>query len=160
MSATIPQLTLFPLYPGGPKVQYKSTINANSSFYFPATQFTPQYGVNIQGNRPVGSANYSLGSGGTIRRADSTPSLFDQPIGFDGTVLGGLKKTAIPAVAPVIPNLYEQAAKLLSVSDLKMSELMAQPSFKISALGPGTGLGLEVKTDGMGGVDTVSISPS
>lgn len=157
MSSTIPQLTLYPLYRGGPRVSGSGSINANSSFYIPATQFTPIYGVNVptQSNR-VNNAAYSLGTNQPIQRADGGAP-FDQPIGFDAAVLGSLKKTPVPSVAPVIPNLYEQAAKLLSVSDLKMSELLSQPSFNISNIGPGTGLGLNVKTDGSGGIDSVSL---
>jgi hypothetical protein len=157
MSSTIPQLTLFPLYRGGPRVNPSGSVSATSSFYFPATEFTPIYGVNVppQSNRASNTA-YSLGANQPIQRASGgTP--FAEPLGFDATVLGGLKKTQVPSVAPVIPNLYEQAAKLLSVSDLKMSELLSQPSFNISNIGPGTGLGLNVKTDGSGGIDSVSL---
>jgi hypothetical protein len=54
--------------------------------------------------------------------------------------------------------MYEKAEQLLSISDLKMSDLLAQSSFTMSNLGQGTGLGYKVTTDGSGGIDKVSLS--
>lgn len=153
MSSTIPKLTLFPLYPGGPQVSYNAgSLNANSSFYTQANQFTPGYAVNAaptsQSNK-----NYSLNNNGGVSRS-SNDSAFKGLIGFDAAVLGGIKKTAVPGVPPVIPNLYEAAAKLLSQSEANMTDLLNQPSFNINRLG------ITVKTDGAGGVDSVSINPA
>lgn len=157
MGGTIPQLQMFPLYPGGPMVRYKNTIAANS-FYLPATQFTPAYGVNIGATNRYENDSFSLRSDNTIARSvsSSSSSAYSQSLSFDATVLGGLKKTSIPSIAPALPNIYKQAAELLSISDLKMSELMSQPSFTI----PNIGMGLKVTTDGAGGIESVAISPS
>lgn len=159
MSSSIPQLKLFPLYPGGPVVQGKGWLNANSSFYLRATKFTPAYGVNI----PPGSSSvdtdtyYSLRANHTLSAQPiSQASNYTGLLDYDASAIGKLKQGSVPAVAPSIPNLYKNAVDLLSVSDLKFSDLMSQPDFLI----PGVGMGIKVTTDGMGGIDSVSLSPS
>ncbi len=157
--STIPQLTLFPLYPGGPQVRNTGGINAYSSFYLRGTNFTPAYGVNTtpQTSRTSDQTYFTINSNQTLTSQNvSSASVFSKNIGFDGSVLGGLRQTPVPVVAPAIPDLYREMAALLSISDLKMADLMAQPSFRL----PTIGMGLKVTTDGMGGVDTIEISPS
>lgn len=159
MSSSIPKLTMFPLYPGGPKVQNTSgSLNANSAFYLRATQFTPAYGVNIPSNTNPSDLNtyYTVRGDQTLMtRPVSDIQPFTTPLALGGTP-GSVQQTVAPAVAPQTPSIYNQAVQLLSISDLKFSDLMAQPDFRI----PGIGLGLKVTTDGMGNVDTVAISPS
>lgn len=158
--STIPQLRLFSLYPGGPQLRANGYLNGNSSFYTQATAFTPAYGVNVPASAAPVQTSYALGSNGAIRR--STPSGSSNALAsndswaLDASAIGGIKRAPVPPVAPVIPNLYRQAAELLSISDLKFAELMQQDAFRI----PGVGLGLKVTTDGMGGVDSVRLSPS
>lgn len=160
MSGRIPQLILYPLYPGGPQVKASSgTLNASSSFKTQANQFVPAYGVNLPDNLQASEADtyYTLTGTATISRRPigEASSTFNGHLGFDGTVTGGLKSVSAPAVAPEIPNLYKKAAELLSISDLKMADLLALPEFRI----PGVGMGLKVTTDGAGGIDTVAINP-
>ena len=131
MSVNIPQHILFPLYPNGSQVRYRG--------------------------------GYTLENGALVRQSDAVSfsgTLAGSPFGLDATTPGALRKIPTPATAPVIPALYEQATRLLSVSNLKLSDLLAQPSFRISGLGSGSGLGLKVTTDGAGGVDTVALRPS
>jgi hypothetical protein len=159
MSSTIPKLKLFPLYPGGPQVQNAGGLNANSSFYLRPTRFTPAYGVNIPPDTNPNDTDtyYTLRGDQTIaRRSVSEARAYNTSLAFDGTVQGNLKQVAVPAVAPQTPDLYKEAVELLSISDLKFTELMAQPEFRI----PGVGMGLKVTTDGLGNVDTIAISPS
>lgn len=159
MSSSIPQLTLFPLYPGGPLVRGRSGLNGNSSFYLRETKFTPAYGVNIPANAtPLDTTTYYTLNGNqrVVSRPISEAANDTGLLAYDGTAIGKLKQGSVPAVAPSIPNLYKNAVELLSVSDLKFSDLMAQPDFLI----PGVGMGLKVTTDGMGGVDTIALSPS
>lgn len=161
MSGTIPQLILYPLYPGGPQVKANSgTLNANSSFKTRANAFVPAYGVNLPSNLQPSEADtyYTLTGTATISRRpiSEAANAYSGNLGFDGTVTGGLKKVPVPAVAPQIPDLYRKAVELLSISDLKMADLLALPEFRI----PGVGMGLKVTTDGMGGIDSVAINPS
>lgn len=159
MSGTIPPLILYPLYPGGPQVKGNSgTLNANTSFRTRANNFVPAYGVNLPSDLGADEADtyFTLSGPATIsRRPISEIESFNKNLGFDGTLVGGIKKVAVPAVAPAVPNLYKEAEKLLSISELNMADLLAQPEFRI----PSIGLGLKVTTDGMGGVDNVSVSP-
>ena len=104
--SSIPQLTMFPLYPGGPQVRGKGYMNANSSFYTKATQFTPAYAVNIPPNSNPVNPNtfYQLNNQGTVsQRPIGQATAYNAPLAFDGSVLGGLKQAAVPAVAPPIP---------------------------------------------------------
>jgi hypothetical protein len=160
MSSTIPPLTMFPLYPGGPKVQNTSgSLNANSAFYLRPTRFTPAYGVNIPPDTdPMDTDTYYtlLGNQTLLARPISGIQPFDTPLSLDGSATGALKQVATPTVAPTIPTLYDNAVKLLSITELQFSDLMAQADFRI----PTIGMGLKVTTDGMGNVDTIAISPS
>jgi hypothetical protein len=159
MSGTIPPLILYPLYPGGPQVRANSgTLNANSAFKTKSNDFVPAYGVNLPGNLKSSEADsyFTLSGYSTIsRRPVSQAPVYNTNLGFDASVLGGLKKVSVPAVAPAVPDIYKEAEKLLSVSELKMADLLAQPEFRI----PSIGLGLKVTPDGAGGVDFVSLSP-
>lgn len=161
MSGTIPQLMLYPLYLGGPQVRASGgTLNASSSYKTQANAFVPAYGVNLPSNLQASEADtyYTLNGTATISRRpiNEAGNTYSGNLGFDGTVTGGLKTVSTPAVAPEIPNLYKKAAELLSVSDLKMADLLALPEFRIA----GVGMGLKVTTDGAGGIDNVAISPS
>ncbi len=158
--SSIPPLIFYPLYPGGPQVRATNAwLNANSSFRTQANQFVPAYGVNLPTDLSVYEADtyYTLGGNQTIsRRPVSQASASTTPLGFDATVVGGLKRASIPAVAPEIPNVFKAAERLLNVSELTMTELLALSDFRLSNIG----LGLKVTTDGMGGVDSVSVAPS
>ena len=160
MSSTIPQLTLFPLYPGGPLVRNRGGVNGNSSFYLRETKFTPAYGVNIPANASdIDTTTYYTLNGNqkvVSRPISEAADYYTGLLQYDGTAIGKLKQGTIPAVAPSIPNLYKAAVELLTVSDLKFSDLMAQSDFLI----PGVGMGLKVTTDGLGGVDKIELSPS
>jgi hypothetical protein len=160
MSGTIPPLILYPLYPGGPQVRANSgTLNANSAFKTKSNDFVPAYGVNLPSDLRSSEADsyFTLSGYSTIsRRPVSQAAAYSTNLGFDASVLGGLKKVPVPAVAPAVPNIYKEAEKLLTISELKMADLLAQPEFRI----PSIGLGLKVTTDGMGGIDSVSLSPS
>ncbi|WP_303673891.1 hypothetical protein [Vampirovibrio chlorellavorus] len=157
--SSLPPLIFYPLYPGGPQVRATNAwLNANSSFRTQANQFVPAYGVNLPTDLRADEADtyYTLSGNRTIsRRPVSQASPLSAPLGFDATVVGGLKRAAVPAVAPVIPNVFKAAERLLAVSELNMTELLALPEFRL----PNIGLGLKVTTDGQGGVDTVGISP-
>lgn len=161
MSLTNPPLILFPLYPGGPKLRADSGgLNAYSSFRTLANRFTPSYGVNVPSSLNPNAADSYLTLNGrrVISSSSAVPvnELYNQPLGFDGRVKGGLTTVSVPAVAPEIPNIYKNAESLLSISELNLTSLLAQPDFRIS----GIGLGLKVTTDGAGGVANVAISPS
>jgi hypothetical protein len=160
MSVNVPQLTLFPLYRGGPQVQGRSGVNANSAFYTQANAFSPAYAVNIPPatSRDFSTSYLTMGNSGSKRieqRSTSQIRDFDRPVWL-GEIPGSIRQAPVPAVAPVIPNIYQAMADLLAVTDAHYDDLMAQPSFRI----PTIGLGLKVTTDGMGGVDTIEISPS
>jgi hypothetical protein len=160
MSGTIPPLILYPLYPGGPQVRANSgTLNANTAFKTKANDFVPAYGVNLPSDLRSAEADsyFTLSGYSTIsRRPVSQAADYNTNLGFDASVLGGLKKVPVPAVAPAVPNIYKEAEKLLTISELKMADLLAQPEFRI----PSIGLGLKVTTDGAGVIDSVSLSPS
>lgn len=158
--SSIPPLIFYPLYPGGPQVKATNAwLNANSSFRTQGNQFVPAYGVNLPTDLRAYEADtyYTLSGNRTIsRRPVSQASASTTPLGFDGTVVGGLKRASVPAVAPEIPNVFKAAERLLKVSELNMTELLALSDFRLSNIG----LGLKVTTDGLGGVDTVSVAPS
>lgn len=159
MSSSIPKLVMYPLYSGGPQVKDTNGLNANSVFHLKATKFSPAYGVNTTETSRWDDSDRFLkinGTGNLGTQSVSNTASFNRNLGFDGSVLGGLKSVSAPGTAPGIPDLYASAARLLSVSDLKFTELMSQASFTI----PNIGLGLKVTTDGAGNVDTIAISPS
>ncbi len=156
MSSSIPQLKLFPLYPGGPVVQNRGTLNANSSFYTRATRYTPSYPVNIPSSSTPTNTFFNIdGKRIVATQPASADQLFNTPLNIDGTASGKLRTATVPSQAPTIPSLYQNAVDLLSISDLKFSDLVNQPDFRI----PGIGMGLKVTTDGMGGIDKVELSP-
>jgi hypothetical protein len=158
--SSLPPLIFYPLYPGGPQVRATNAwLNANSSFRTQANQFVPAYGVNLPTDLSASEADtyYTLSGNRTIsRRPVSQANPSNTPLAFDATMVGGLKRAAVPAVAPEIPNVFKAAERLLAVSELNMTELLSLPDFRLINIG----LGLKVTTDGLGGVDSVSVAPS
>jgi hypothetical protein len=160
-TATIPNLKLFPLYTSGPILSGQKGLNGNSSFTIPATRFSPAYQVNMPpASNPFDPAAYLALSTDKNHRLVSKPTSgapqYNTLLGINNTVSGHISKVAMPATAPKIPNLFQQAVSLYTISEANLSTLLAQPSFRI----PTIGMGIKVTTDGNGNVQSVSLSPS
>lgn len=160
MSNSVPPLIFYPLYPGGPQVRATNAwLNANSTFRTTANSFVPAYGVNLPPDLSAYEADtyYTLsGTQAISRRSVNQAKVSTTPFNFDGTVVGGLRQVSPVATAPEVPNVFKAAERLLAVSDLNMTTLLSQDSFRLDNIG----LGLKVTSDGLGGVDSVAISPS
>ncbi|WP_373532356.1 hypothetical protein [Vampirovibrio sp.] len=156
MSGTIPSLILYPLYPGGPQVRANSgTLNAGSAGKTGANNFVPVYGVNVPRDlSSLEAESYFTRNGYSAisNRSVSAAGINRNNLGFDPTVLGGMKRVS----APTAPNIYKDLEKLMATSELRLADLLTQPEFRLSSIG----LELKVTTDGMGGIDTVTRSPS
>lgn len=160
MSSAIPTLKLFPLYPGGPVLQAnRGSLNGDSQFYTQSNRFTPAYGVNLSTglNRDTANLSYTIRGYQAVSDKNSGASvLFNTPLQFQGKTPGKLARASTSGTPPSIPSVYDDLQKLLTISELNFSQLMAQPSFII----PTIGMGLKITTDGLGGVAKQEISPS
>lgn len=162
MSASIPQLKLFPLYRGGPEVLGRTgatgSLGGATPFNLTQTQFNAPYAVNIPPNvmRDFTNTYLSFNTKGKVeQRATSSIQDFDKPLWL-GSGLGSVQQAPVPTVAPVIPNIYQDMVDLLSITEANFTDLMAQPTFNI----PTIGMGIKVTTDGMGGVARIEVNPN
>lgn len=161
MSSSIPNLKFFPLYSGGPIVNGKNGLNANSSYTIPATRFSPAYQVNVAPSTSPFDPNAYPAFGTDknhrlVSKATSSAAAHTTLLGINNAVSGHISKVSAPATAPEIPNLFKQMAALYSISDVNMTDLLAQADFRI----PGVGMGIKVTTDGNGNVQSMALSPS
>jgi hypothetical protein len=160
-SLTIPNLKLFPLYTGGPILNGKNGLNANSQYVIPATRYRQSYAVNIAptSNSYDPNTYYAFNASNPrllTAKATSSASAYNTPLALSSSKTGRLTATSVPNTAPEIPNTFKDRVANYTVSDANYAALMAQADFRL----PNVGMGLKVVTDGNGNVDTISINPS
>ncbi len=154
MSSSIPSLKLFPLYPGGPTLQTRGTLSADSQFRIPATSFSAAYEVNRTPNQ-VSDTFYQIHPGRFLSQA-SQGTTSNALYSIQPSQSGYLSRTTAPSSAPSTPDLFRDITRYYAISDLKFSELMTQDSFKL----PRIGMGLRVETDGAGNATRMTVDPS
>ncbi len=147
------------------------SLNANSSFTIPATEFTPAYDVNKPPTRPIDYGHYLairpdtrfLRNPSPIEsRPVSEAENFNRPlnIGYAPASSNGFRPHIttgqVPAVAPEVPAAYQERIQYFSISDANFDTLRNQPEFRI----PQNGMGFKVFTDGAGNIDRIETSPS
>lgn len=148
----------YPLYPGGPVVNGsdRTNFNRNTSFQTASTEFSVPFGVNtVPQDRTNDNYYFSLNQNGSLtQKSLASLNASNQSYSLDSN--GNVQKSNAPANAPNSPNAYQDYLKSLAISDFKIADLLNQPSFQLSNIG----IGLEVTTDGFGGIDNVKLDPA
>jgi hypothetical protein len=151
VSTNIPALRLYD-YQGGSQPA-KPGLNPNKVTRFSGTDYTPEFTLNGQftSNQVIEAfaQQFQANAYGQLQRS-SNPSVFDL-ISFGNRVLN--TNNNAPGYGEVT-HPYEKYLSQLEISEENLNALMQQPEFNI----PNGNVGIKVKTDGMGGIESVGLN--